>query len=292
VHSLIDAPLTGTVQFTGIVTPAGPTTVDHWKLMVDGVAVAEFNGTTQQRTVALDTMRLADGPHKLQFHGHGLARSGKQLAGQVEIPITVSNGQPPPPPPPPTLPKVSSASDSFAGPLDPAKWTVSATAGSASASGGVLTITPNPATSSTAVYVTSAASYAFTGSQASTKVVGVVDGSINNKFTLRAPGNQNELGWYYEQGKLFAYWRANGVETDPSFLTYVPATHAYWRVRQAGTSVFWETSPDGVTYTVQASTATSNVPFSLDSVHVEFNIKAFGTGAASAAPAKYSNLNQ
>ena len=295
VHSLTDAPLSGTVSFTGNVFNSGPTTIDHWKLMVDGVAVAEFHGTTQQRTVPLDTTTLTDGQHKLQFHGHGIARSGKQLASQVEVPITVSNHSPPPPPPPPPPPGngVSSASDSFAGPLDTTKWTVSATAGSASASGGVLSITPTTGTDTAAVYVTSIASYTFNGSQASTKVIGVVDGSINNKFTLRAPGNQNEVGWYYEQGNLWAYWRANGVETDPGFVTYSASSHAYWRVRQAGTTVFWETSPDGVTYTVQAQTGTSNIPFPLDSVKVEFNLKAFGTtGAATTAPARYSNLNQ
>ena len=296
VHSLIDAPLAGTVHFTGRVFPSGTATIDHWKLMVDDATVAEFHGTTQQRTVPLDTTTLTDGQHTLQFHGHGIAPSGRMLAGQVEIPITVSNGTPPPPPPPPPPPSslpVSSASDSFAGPLDTTKWTVTATAGSAGASAGVLTITPNTGTDATGVYVTSIPSYTFMGSQASTKVLSVVDGNINNKFTLRAPGNQNEVGWYYEYGNLWAYWRVNGVETDPGFVTYSPTTHAYWRMRQAGTSVFWETSPDGVTYTVQATAPTSNIPFPLDSVQVEFNLKAFsGTGAASAAPAKYSNLNQ
>jgi len=34
------------------------------------------------------------------------------------------------------------------------------------------------------------------------------------------------------------------------------------------------------------------VPFSLDTIQVEFNLKAFGTGAATAAPAKYYNLNR
>jgi hypothetical protein len=188
---------------------------------------------------------------------------------------------------------VSTASDSFAGPLDTSKWAVSATSGSASASGGVLTLTPNTGDPSTAVYVTSTAYYTFTGSQASTKVVGVVDGYINNKFTLRAPGNQNEVGWYQEHGNLWAYWRANGVETDPGLLTYSPTTHAYWRVRQSGSMVYWETSSDGLTYIVQASTSTSSIPFAVDPVKVEFNTKAFGpTGSATGAPAKYSNLNQ
>src|SRR5205807_4153827 len=80
----------------GKVSNSGATTIAHWKLMVDGAVVAEYHDANQQHTVSLDTRTLTDGQHKLQFHGHGLARSGQQLAGQVEVPITVSNGSRPP----------------------------------------------------------------------------------------------------------------------------------------------------------------------------------------------------
>jgi hypothetical protein len=91
VHTLIDKPLRGVVPITGLVTNAGPTIIAHWALKVDGVEMAEFHDATQLRTVNLDTRMLSNGVHKLQFHGHGLARSGKQLAGQVEIPIVIEN---------------------------------------------------------------------------------------------------------------------------------------------------------------------------------------------------------
>jgi len=55
------------------------------------VEIVEFHDAIQLRTVNLDTRMISNGAHKLQFHGHGLARSGKQLAGQVEIPIVVEN---------------------------------------------------------------------------------------------------------------------------------------------------------------------------------------------------------
>jgi hypothetical protein len=90
-HALLDAPLKGVVPVTGLVTNAGPTTIAHWALLVDGVDIIEFHDATQMRAVNLDTRMLTNGPHVLQFHGHGLARSGKQLAGQVEIPIVVQN---------------------------------------------------------------------------------------------------------------------------------------------------------------------------------------------------------
>ena len=91
VHPLVDAPLHGIVPVTGLVTNAGPTTVAHWALKVDDVTIVEFHDATQMRTYNLDTRQLSNGVHRLQFHGHGLARSGKQLAGQVEVPITVQN---------------------------------------------------------------------------------------------------------------------------------------------------------------------------------------------------------
>jgi hypothetical protein len=91
VHTLVKAPLRGVVPVTGLVSNAGPTTVAHWALKVDGVEISEFHDATQLRTVNLDTRALSNGAHLLQFHGHGLGRSGKQLAGQVEIPIVVQN---------------------------------------------------------------------------------------------------------------------------------------------------------------------------------------------------------
>src|SRR5438309_6347633 len=77
VHPLIDAPLQGIVPVTGLVTNAGPSTVAHWALRVDGVDVFEFHDATQLRTANLDTRMLLNGPHLLQFHGHALAKSGK-----------------------------------------------------------------------------------------------------------------------------------------------------------------------------------------------------------------------
>ena len=90
-HPLIDAPLKGVVPVTGLVTNAGTTTIAHWALKVDDVVITEFHDATQMHTINLDTRMLSNGPHILQFHGHGLARSGKQLAGQVDIPIVVQN---------------------------------------------------------------------------------------------------------------------------------------------------------------------------------------------------------
>ena len=90
-HPLIDAPIRGIVPITGRVSHAGATTIDHWVLKVDGVAVVELHGIDSLHTYNLDTRQFANGPHTLAFHGHGVARSGKQLAGQVAVPIVIQN---------------------------------------------------------------------------------------------------------------------------------------------------------------------------------------------------------
>jgi len=91
VHSLIDAPLKGTVSVSGKVWNSGATTIDHFAVKIDGIPVVEFSGTTQSRTLNLDTTKILNGTHLLSVHGHGMAASGKQLAAEVKVPITVSN---------------------------------------------------------------------------------------------------------------------------------------------------------------------------------------------------------
>ena len=88
---LVAAPLTGIVGVTGRVSNAGATTIDHWVVKVDGQAVVELHGTQQLRTYDLDTRMFTNGAHELAMHGHGVARSGKQLAAEVRVPIVIAN---------------------------------------------------------------------------------------------------------------------------------------------------------------------------------------------------------
>src|SRR5882762_1339879 len=62
-HTLLDAPLKVVVPMTGLVTNAGATTIAHWALKVDDVAITEFHDATQMHTVNLDTRMLTNGPH-------------------------------------------------------------------------------------------------------------------------------------------------------------------------------------------------------------------------------------
>jgi hypothetical protein len=143
------------------------------------------------------------------------------------------------------------------------------------------------------LFVTSKNAYSLSGSQATVWVAGTVDpvGSINNKFVLFLDGS-NELGWWYERGMLYGYCISNGIELDPVVISYDATAHAHWRLRHFGDALLWETSADGISFVEQGRTATSNIPFFAQPMNVQFNVKAWGTGAMAAQPARYTNLNQ
>lgn len=98
------------------------------------------------------------------------------------------------------------------------------------------------------------------------------------------------IGWTYNliSGMLravsnAAYWDGAAVS-----LTYSPTDHRWWRVRETGGTVFWDTSPDGVTWTERRSLATpawvvgaTVLPLSLEAVQ--------DTGTPSYA--EFDNLN-
>ena len=180
---------------------------------------------------------------------------------------------------------------------DPAKWSV--IGASASTGSGLLTL--NVVTAGGGVFVTSANVLDMTGSVASTQVpAGVSGAGINNKFLIQAPppnDNTYDCGWWLEGGLLSPFYDVNGVQISagPS-LTYSSATHAYWRIREANGTVYWDTSPDGASWTNAATAAASalgtiagqTLPWIYNGANLQFNVKSFGgTGQAT-----YSNLNQ
>jgi hypothetical protein len=64
-------------------------------------------------------------------------------------------------------------------------------------------------------------------------------------------GNTDD-GWtfFYNDGPLVLRETVNGVTSDTS-ITYNATDHRWWRLRVSGTTVNWETSPDGATWTTR-----------------------------------------
>lgn len=103
ISDIVGRPQSGVIALDLRARRSGDTTLDHFMVKVDDqIALmsnglpAEFFGSTDRRTIYLDTRRWANGTHKLAMHSHGLETSsseqpGKQLASQVEVTITISN---------------------------------------------------------------------------------------------------------------------------------------------------------------------------------------------------------
>jgi hypothetical protein len=60
-----------------------------------------------------------------------------------------------------------------------------------------------------------------------------------------------------------------GVATDPCTIPYLPIAHRYWRIREIGGFLLWETGSDGVGWTVQRREKT---PAFVVSVRLDFGV--------------------
>jgi hypothetical protein len=80
---------------------------------------------------------------------------------------------------------------------------------------------------------------------------------------------------------------ASTVQVIGSVL-YDPAQHAWWRIRESGGTLFWETAPDGKAWVVQAQL--SALPFAIDVLDVDVMS---GTYQSQASPGQshFDNLN-
>lgn len=187
---------------------------------------------------------------------------------------------------------VESLVDSFAGTsVSPSLWAVVAKNGQVTESAGTLKLAPNTNTGAAQLYVRSSSLYTLLGSNSWVKVPAVVSagGSVNNRFTLLADSG-NYLQWYFEAGTLYAFSALGGVRTTVASLPYSATTHACWRIRETSGTVFWETSPDGLSWTTQGSALTATL-LKLGGVHLEFYAETFGAGLAAPGIAQYARLS-
>lgn len=64
----------------------------------------------------------------------------------------------------------------------------------------------------------------------------------------------NSIGWQYTVGgTLTAFLTQAGTGTTVGNLTYSATAHAWWRIREAAGTLYWDTAPDGLTWTNQFS---------------------------------------
>jgi hypothetical protein len=253
-----------------------------------GVTSATFNpaavtaGSTSTLTLTTDAAAPgASGSFTVSGQYPGAAASH---AATASITITPQPAGPPP---------VATLVDSFGGTsIDPARWTVTAAIdGTASESGGTLNLAPRSRSGNVQIVVDSAARYALTGSVATVQVPQVVSGrcGVNNRFLLRYDAG-NSLGFWFECGNLYAFTFVNGVESLLQTLTYSSIAHKWWRLRESGGVVVWETSPDKATWTTAATAPVSSL-FPIGSLTVTFDAYTYGGGLRNPGVGRYAHLN-
>jgi RHS repeat-associated protein len=189
------------------------------------------------------------------------------------------------------VPLLSTLSDTFGGTSLGANWTIEVQQqGTITQSGGSLNLAPNANASAAGLGVSSARPYTLTGSAGLVQAKQVVSsgGGVENRFDLQIDGS-NILEWIFELGSLSAVYSLNGTRTTLASVTYSATQHAWWRIRESGGTVYWDTSADSASWTNRASIASSAL-FDLSLLYVHFYAE---TWVALAAPgtAQYANFN-
>ncbi|MHB8875190.1 MAG: hypothetical protein ACYC8T_16000 [Myxococcaceae bacterium] len=101
-----------------------------------------------------------------------------------------------------------------------------------------------------------------------------------------------QAGFWYEQGLVYLFYQSQDAVTAAGVLAYSPVSDAYWRLRETGGTLHWETSADGTTWVVRAQAPTSAIGFDPASVHLRFDSKAWGGGSADPGAVRFGKLNR
>lgn len=186
--------------------------------------------------------------------------------------------------------KAATLTDAFAT-QDAAKWTY---AGTASASGGVgiLPVQAGYAESSiTAVarYDLIASEFSFSVPQINTNAN--ADGpflTIELHGGTFADGTKDRLTWFIYANTIAAAYK-NGPTETTLYSGGVPGTIGpYYRIRESGGTVYWDSSTNGTSWTNRASVALTSIAFSLSSLRISFRAQA---ADANGTPYNIDNVN-
>lgn len=179
--------------------------------------------------------------------------------------------------------------DSFAASVDKAvKWPGSSAATVWDASGQAKI----PCTTAYNVLATNAAVplHDLTGSFVFVKPTLPALGTGTRETFLEVVGDeaaaQNKLRMYVSGATLTAAKLVAGVTTGSATATYNATTHAWWRIRESGGTVFWDYSADGLSWTNLYNVAT---PFAITGCWL--NIASGYYGTETAADTLIDNVN-
>ena len=107
--------------------------------------------------------------------------------------------------------------------------------------------------------IISSTTYNLIGSQVAAQILpyAVATGETGLQLSDSDPVAGNYFQIAYVAGQLQFNMRYNGTVTSGSPVPYSSLTHAFWRIREASGTVYFETAPDGATWVTQWSAAYS-----------------------------------
>jgi hypothetical protein len=185
--------------------------------------------------------------------------------------------------------------------IDTAKWNVTADAGtSAYQQDGRLKL-KGPAASATG-YVTleSVSTYDLTGKSAFVALRQIASRALFESVVETAPLSvtldaSNLLVWYISNGSLKARKRVSASNTDVYSVTYNTTTHRWFRIREAGGSIYFDTAPSTASNppieTDWVNRHTESNPFALTAIKVSVSTGAWSGPTADSGVAHFDGFN-
>ncbi len=187
---------------------------------------------------------------------------------------------------PPTTIGINTLTDTFTGTtIDAAKWQVIGTA-SRTTQNGTLNVAPS--NTAAGIYgISSKARYDLTNNAVMVEVpqVTTIGSQAETQLLLDLDG-ANQIAIGTKANNLYLRHRLNSTVTNTN-VTYSATNMRWWRIREAGGTVFLETSSNATTWTVRRSFAKG---FDLTNLKLSLLAGTFQT-IASPGTAKFDNLN-
>ncbi len=163
---------------------------------------------------------------------------------------------------------VASIFDDFAASTPSAEWlrSFSQSPETVAQGSGQLVLTLSSSGAHDAAYVSSA-SYDLTNSAIFVQVSQTANTATTAQTYLALEGaGENAIFMLEESGQLVARVVTAGTAQNVGSVLYDPTQHAWWRMRESGGTLYWETAPDGHTWTVQQEL--TPLPFAIDALDV------------------------
>lgn len=185
---------------------------------------------------------------------------------------------------------LSTLQDRFDSTIDATKWSSfhTGTSSIAQTNGMVVATPPNTTAGSNYAGYDSVGTFDLTANYMVVEIPNMVNVATNAQtYTALILDSNNKLQFIQQNGSLKAQKIVAGVTTTLVTLTYNSTSHQWWRIRENNGVIFFDTSNNGYSWTLAASTAN---PFVVTALSVEL---AAGTFQSETSPGftNFDNFN-